>query len=149
MEKCSHIHIDWTCNPLSNSNRLEITKHATVSMRNKLFTPMPPSLGSCLFCSQFVQWTFAGAPGHPVLANTVYRIARILAERSVEDVSTGEVTGVTGPTVFTDAVYEYMRSQVGGGVAGLVLQPCSEAAEEASCQQHQSTAGSLLDTMAC
>jgi alpha 1,6-mannosyltransferase len=71
---------------------------------------------------QFVQWTFAGAPGHPVLANTVYRIARILAERSVEDVSTQEVTGVTGPTVFTDAVYEYMRSQVGGWDCPVLVQ---------------------------
>jgi len=59
---------------------------------------------------QFSQWTFAATPLHPVLSTTVYKITMTLAARMVEDVQEKEVTSVTGPSVFTDAVYDYMRT---------------------------------------
>jgi hypothetical protein len=36
----------------------------------------------------------------------------------VEVVQERDVTGVTGPTVFTDAVYDYMQAHVSGGGGG-------------------------------
>ncbi|KAL6751439.1 nucleotide-diphospho-sugar transferase [Haematococcus lacustris] len=63
---------------------------------------------------QISQWAFAAAPQHPVMASTVYKIMRLLSRRVVEEVGLSEVTHVTGPSVFTDAVYDYLRTQVSG-----------------------------------
>ncbi|MEW5308713.1 MAG: hypothetical protein WDW38_000651 [Sanguina aurantia] len=60
---------------------------------------------------QMVQWTFAAAPGHPVLANTFFRISKLLSHMDPANISVKEVTATTGPSVWTDAVYDHIAAQ--------------------------------------
>ncbi|MEW5308712.1 MAG: hypothetical protein WDW38_000650 [Sanguina aurantia] len=60
---------------------------------------------------QMVQWTFAAAPGHPVLANTFFRISKLLSHMDPANISVNQVTATTGPSVWTDAVYDHIAAQ--------------------------------------
>lgn len=65
---------------------------------------------------QLVQWTIAGAPGHPVLKRVVERIAEDSEMRRKEGKEKNEAYDVmnwTGPGIWTDVVWEYLKVQHG------------------------------------
>ena len=55
-----------------------------------------------------------------------YRILENLAQRDLSSIQNKEVTAITGPVVWTDAVYDYMASQVGADC-------CADAAAACRC----------------
>lgn len=70
---------------------------------------------------ELAQWTFAAVPGHPVLIDLIQHIAKVS-----QDIARSGIAGTdehwtsdefvmewTGPKIFTEAVYRYLRSQWG------------------------------------
>ncbi|GLI62560.1 hypothetical protein VaNZ11_005229, partial [Volvox africanus] len=60
---------------------------------------------------QFCQWTFAAEPAHPLLAHVVFRISQLLEQRPADQLVLDDVIHVTGPSVMSDAVYDYLKSK--------------------------------------
>jgi alpha 1,6-mannosyltransferase len=61
---------------------------------------------------QFVQWTIASAPSHPVLRNVIERIADVTpgyALKAAEDPGNMDIMNWTGPSIWTDAVLAYLE----------------------------------------
>ena len=57
---------------------------------------------------QILQWTFAAAPGHPVLREICDRIARTVYEGFSEDTNLDTLER-TGPGLWTDIVLKHAR----------------------------------------
>jgi len=61
---------------------------------------------------QFVQWTIASAPSHPVLRDTLNRIAErtpaFLKQQQTDKNGEVDVMNWTGPSVWTDAILAYL-----------------------------------------
>jgi mannosyltransferase OCH1-like enzyme len=62
----------------------------------------PRSLGLC-------QWTFAAAPGHPILSKTIYQAIKNVKSISISNPI--HVVEMTGPAVWTDAILDYLLPQ--------------------------------------
>lgn len=70
---------------------------------------------------KLAQWTFAAVPGHPVLLDLIQHVAKVshYVSRSLKDgtgaywMSDEFVMEWTGPKIFTEAVYRYLRAQWG------------------------------------
>lgn len=65
---------------------------------------------------QLVQWTIAGAPGHPTLKRAVEKIVEQSAERRREGEENGgkyNIMDWTGPGLWTDVVWEYVQDTYG------------------------------------
>ncbi|KAJ3189723.1 membrane-bound alpha-1,6- mannosyltransferase Initiation-specific [Gaertneriomyces sp. JEL0708] len=56
---------------------------------------------------QFVQWTFAARPNHPLLQRVV---GRVLHQLSHSNISESTVHQLTGPTIWSDAIIEYFST---------------------------------------
>jgi alpha 1,6-mannosyltransferase len=54
---------------------------------------------------QFCQWTFAAAPGHPVMTKVVAKVVENLAQHT-KKVEETDVVHLSGPGPFTDAIFE-------------------------------------------
>lgn len=59
---------------------------------------------------QICQWTMVSTPGHPIFARTIYNITQRMTHYyiPVEKVHRDEVCELTGPGVFSDAVYAHI-----------------------------------------
>jgi len=56
---------------------------------------------------QFVQWTIAAAPGHPILYQIVKHIADISPHMALKTVTEDQVLEWTGPAIWTDVISKY------------------------------------------
>ncbi|CAF0748756.1 unnamed protein product [Adineta steineri] len=62
---------------------------------------------------QFVQWTIAAAPGHPILYEIVKRIADISRTMIRDMTSEKQILEWTGPAVWTDVITNYISVKYG------------------------------------
>jgi alpha 1,6-mannosyltransferase len=62
---------------------------------------------------QFVQWTIAAAPGHPILHQIVKRIDRISRDFANKIVDEKQVLEWTGPALWTDVIENYFWVKYG------------------------------------
>ncbi|KAJ3074846.1 membrane-bound alpha-1,6- mannosyltransferase Initiation-specific [Quaeritorhiza haematococci] len=58
---------------------------------------------------QFVQWTLAAVPDHPILQNVVSRILTKITTSTNSDLTSTSVMELTGPAIWTDTIYDYMK----------------------------------------
>lgn len=56
---------------------------------------------------QFVQWTIAAAPGHPILYRIVKRIADISSTMALKTINEHQILEWTGPAIWTDIISNY------------------------------------------
>jgi alpha 1,6-mannosyltransferase len=62
---------------------------------------------------QFVQWTIAAAPGHPILHEIVKRIAEISPDMARKADNINRILDWTGPAVWTDVISSYLWIKYG------------------------------------
>lgn len=62
---------------------------------------------------QFVQWTIAAAPGHPILYQIVKRIADITPTMALHTLNEKQILEWTGPAVWTDVITNYFSVKYG------------------------------------
>ncbi|KAG8532021.1 uncharacterized protein KY384_003657 [Bacidia gigantensis] len=74
---------------------------------------------------QFCQWTMASSPGHPIMKKVVSSVVRSLQELALKNQTTiealspsdGEVITVTGPKVWTDAVFQSLSEAMASSMS--------------------------------
>ncbi|KAJ3076731.1 membrane-bound alpha-1,6- mannosyltransferase Initiation-specific [Podochytrium sp. JEL0797] len=61
----------------------------------------------------YLQWTMASAPHHPLLANVIHRVTEKIHATSIESLLSddGAVLEVTGPGIWKTVIQEYLQSQ--------------------------------------
>jgi mannosyltransferase OCH1-like enzyme len=62
---------------------------------------------------QFVQWTMAAAPGHPILYQIIKRIADISPTMALENLNENQILAWTGPALWTDVISNYFLVKYG------------------------------------
>jgi mannosyltransferase OCH1-like enzyme len=60
---------------------------------------------------QFVQWTIAAAPGHPILYQIVKRIAEISPTMALKTLTEMQILEWTGPAIWTDVISNYFLAK--------------------------------------
>lgn len=62
---------------------------------------------------QFVQWTIAAAPGHPILYQIVKHIADITPTMKCKTLNEKQILEWTGPAIWTDIISNYFLAKYG------------------------------------